>query len=368
MMHPWFCRVMVLMCTAFTSVTAAYEVRTQHITSFEHSQNLSTLHTLPNQPWRALERIELPSPCATPPLLLPDGTIAVGLQAPSAIAFVSRDHTVVATVRIPSRITHPLAHDARGRVMVVAESRVLTVTPDGGIRSDMGLPSRAIGPATILYDGSATILSANGSRQVEQVHLTPQGNIQSATSVTAGIVTGPIALDDDCIGFFTPRTFVRLQPNGTFEEYPAPENIRFAVFHRDTLAMISTNEIFLGSREASARVAVRLTATPHWISPVGDRRYALTVTTLNATHELWITNDRAEVVSRLVVPNGCTRPLVSQDGRLLVSCQGGDVLAVNQDGTEAWRISLRESIHTPIVALPHGMVIATQSNSLLFVE
>lgn len=325
--------------------------------------------TLPRAPWSSLHRVDLPSPCAQPAALLPDGTLAVALDAPSALAFVSRGGDVVATVRLPARVTRPLSVGRDGRVFVTAGRALLTVAPDATIRSHVEVLDPSASSAFVRDDGSAVVVATPNQRAIEFVHLSPEGDVARVASATGAMLSAPSRLSDDRVAATTSSDLITLDARDVVDAAPAPPGVRHVASQDATLALTTDAALLLADLRGAVRTSVPLRGAPAWLDAIGAGRFAVSLVVPNALCELWIVEARGDVVARLPIPHETRPPTVDSTGAMVVASRGGALIAVNYDGTERWRVTTHETLRPPAVALPRGGVaITTEGSALLILD
>jgi hypothetical protein len=106
-----------------------------------------------------------------------------------------------------------------------------------------------------------------------------------------------------------------------------------------------------------------------WVAGVDGGRFAVALEIPNASAEVWIIERDGSVSSRTPTASETRAPLVDSTGALLLAARNGDVVAIDGDGRERWRLSMHETLRPPAAPLPRGGVaIATEGNALLIVD
>lgn len=325
--------------------------------------------TIPAEAWRSLHRVDLPSPCAQPAALLPDGTLAVALDAPPALAFVARGGDVVATVRLPARVTRPLSVGRDGRVFVTAGRSLLTVAPDATIRSLVEVLDASASSAFVRDDGSAVVVTTPNHSAMEFVRLTPEGDLSRVVTARGAMLSSPSRLADDRVATTTSDALVTLDARDDVQTAPAPPGVRQVASEGETLALTTDAAVLLADLRGAVRTSVPLRGAPAWLDAIGAGRFAVSLVLPNAPCELWIIEARGDVAARLPIPRETRPPSVDARGALLVASRGGELLAIDADGTERWRVTTHETLRPPAVPLPRGGVaITTEGSALLILD
>ena len=318
----------------------------------------------PAHAWSAMQRVELPSPCATPAVTLPDGTVAVGLEAPPAVAFVGRDGQRIALARLERRITQPLAVGRDGRVWVVADRFVFTVAPDGTVRSAAELYGRVEGPATVRADGSAVVVGGSNRASVEYTLLSPEGDPVGVRAPGPVTLSDRAVLADGRIAASDGRALVFLDEHGGLTRAATVPDLRHLAPLGAGLAMAGDRALFLTTPEGSVARRLDLPDAPLWLAPLGPRRVGVALA--GTTPQLWIVDAAGDLAARAPLPHGAGAPLVDPAGAALIPARGGDVVCVAPDGAERWRLTVAEALRPPATPLPRGGVaIATEGSGLL---
>ncbi len=323
--------------------------------------------TIPAEAWRSLHRVELPSPCAQPAALLPDGTLAVALDAPPALAFVSRGGDVVATVRLPARVTRPLSVGRDGRVFVTAGRSLLTVAPDATIRALVEVLDASASSAFVRDDGSAVVVTTPNHRAIEFVSLTPEGDVARVVTAPASMLSSPSRLSDDRVAAATSDALITLDARDEVRASPAPPGVRQVASEGETLAFTTDAALLLADRRGAVRTSVPLGGAPAWLDAIGGGRFAVSLVQPNAPCELWIIEARGDVAARLPIPRETRPPAVDSTGALLVTSRSGELVAIDDGGTERWRVTTHETLRPPAVPLPRGGVAVTTEGSALLI-
>jgi hypothetical protein len=322
---------------------------------------------LPANPWTAVRRVELPSPCATPVVALPHGELVVGLEAPPALAFLSSDGDHVRVVPLQRRITQPLAVGRDGRVWVVADRFVFTLAPDGTVRSSAELLSRIDGPAIVRADGSAVVLSGTPQAPHEFFVLSPAGDPVGVRSSGARNLSESTLLGDGRLLTAGERALVSLSARDVVTRIATVPEVRRLAPLGEGVAMTTERALLLADRDAVVQRRVDLPDTVLWLAPYGVGRVGLAVA--GAVPQLWVVTADGTVTARAPLPPGSSAPLVDPTGAALVPARGGDVLCVDRDGAERWRLTLHETLRPPAVPLPRGGVaIATEGAQVLLLR
>jgi hypothetical protein len=325
--------------------------------------------TLPQTAWRSMHRVDLPSPCAQPAALLPDGTIAVALDAPPALAFVSRNGDVVASVRLPARVTRPLAVGRDGRVFVTAGRSLMTVAPDATIRSLVEVTDASASSAFVRDDGTAIVVTTPNHRAIEFVSLTPEGDAARVVGRAGSMLSMPSWLADDRVATTTSDTLVTVDARDVVEAVPCPAGVRQVASQGSTLALTTDSALLLADLRGTVRASVPLGGAPTWLDAIGAGRFAVALVMPNAPCELWIIASGGDVVARVPVPHETRPPSVDVTGAMLVASRSGELVAVRYEGVERWRITTHETLRPPAIPLPRGGVaIATEGNALLLLD
>lgn len=322
---------------------------------------------LPGHPWPAVQRVGLPSPTATPAVALPGGEIAVGLEAPPGLALIAPEGDRVRVVALPRRITQPLAVARDGRVWVVADRFVFTVAPDGTVRSTAELLGRVEGPALVRADGSAVVVGGSNAASNEFTLLSPEGD---PVGVRATGVRGPaehVLLRDDRVVCADDRAMVFLDGRGALTRAATTPGLRHFAPLGAGLAMTTERALLLTDGAAVVARRVELPGAPLWLAPLDDRRVGVALP--GAVPQLWVVDDRGAVTARSPLPHGSAAPLVDPTGAALVPSRGGDILCLDRDGAERWRLTVDDALRPPAVPLPRGGVaIATEGSQVLLLR
>lgn len=352
---------------AFAAPAYAVTVRPGHVAIVDAPRGVSPFR-LPAQPWRALRRVELPSPCAQPAVLLPDGTVAVGLDAPPGIAFITRGGDAVTSVRLPARISQPLAVGLDGRLFVTAGRAVLTVAPDGTVRAVAEFTGHAETPAYVRSDGSAVVITTPNARSLEFVSLSAVGDVARVSTVQTALNAAAV-FDDDRVAAVNAAQLFTVDLRGRIATLPAPPGVRHLASQGGTLAFATESELLLADPQARVHTAVPLRGRAAWVAGVDGGRFAVALEIPNASAEVWIIERDGSVSSRTPTASETRAPLVDTTGALLLAARNGDVVAIDGDGRERWRLSMHETLRPPAAPLPRGGVaIATEGNALLIVD
>lgn len=323
--------------------------------------------SLPLNPWATVERCALPSPCATPAVTLPDGSIAVGLEAPPGVAFITGAGERIAVAPLPRRITQPLAVGRDGRVWVVADRFVFTVAPDGTLRSSAELLGRVEGPAMVRPDGTAVVVGG-------ALNAAAEFTIFSASGDPVGVrAAGPVlraeraARDDGRIVTFDARSLVALDARDRVTRSATLPELRRIAPLEAGLAMATARTLFLADAQGLVRHRVELPAAPAWLAPFGEGRVGVALA--GASPQLWIVDARGVGDAPRPLPAGAEGPWVDPAGAVLLPSRSGVLLCLAPDGAERWRLTTNESLRPPAAPLIHGGVaLATESSTLLFLR
>lgn len=320
---------------------------------------------IPAAAWQGVRRIELPALCATPAVALRDDTLAVGLEARPGVAFVAREGQVITTARVDSRIAQPLAAGG-DRVLVVAGLRVLVVSPDGVVRNapSFDMPPRA--PPVQRPDGTFVVVGAQAGGRGELIELsalTPEGDLAARRTSTLAMLTAPALLSDGRVAVGTSSTLEVIDADNRLSRIPVVPGLRHVASRADgSMAMATSANLLLADTQGVVRARAPLPAAPTWIAALSGGRVAVAT----VTPELLVFQRDGSLASRTQIPHDTAAPCEDPSGALLLASRGGEVIAVERDGAERWRVSLHELVRPPAVLLGRGgAAISTESNALL---
>jgi len=351
---------------ALAAPALATPARADRATSLARSRAALTL-ALPAHPWSAVERVELPSPCATPVVALPTGELAVGLEAPPALAFIAPDGERVRVTPLERRITQPLAVGRDGRVWVVADRYVFTVAPDGTARSSADVTGRIEDAAFVRADGTAVVFAGATASGTEFVTFSPEGDPVGVRAAGVRPLADRVLLDDGRVLTAGERSLVSLDARDVVTRAAAVPDLRRFAPLGDGVAMATDRALLFADRDGVIQRRLDLPEAPLWLAPFGDRRVGLALP--GSVPQLWIVGADGAVAARAPIPPGSGAPLVDPTGAALVPTRGGDLVCVDRDGAERWRVTVRETLRPPAVALPRGGVaIATEGSQVLLLR
>jgi hypothetical protein len=330
---------------------------------------------LPARAWPRVRRIALPTATCTPASLVvgtQGETLAVGIEAPGAVAFVQRDGSTVTTARLVGRPEGTLAVTRDGRVLASAGLRVSGVTPDGAVRSVTEFPSAPRGQVFARDDGTllAYLESASSRTQgtVTVVEMNTDGDAVRSRSLSAQRLNGPVLLSDNRLAVVTSQALLLLDARGAVVRAPTFAGARHIVALDDGGVAIATDTT-LSRCDRNGAVVMRtaLAQPPQWLAALQYERIA--VGGSGASPHMTVFDRHGAQLARGPMPADAAAPLVDGEGAMLLVTPVGEVIAFDANARERWRMSLGEALRLPAVALPSGGVaIATTRNALVVLE
>jgi len=298
---------------------------------------------------------------------LPSGELAVGLEAPPALAFIAPGGDRVRVTPLERRITQPLAVGRDGRVWVVADRYVFTVAPDGTVRSSTGLTGRIEDAAFVRPDGTAVVFAGATASVTEFVTFSPEGDPVGVRAAGVRPLADRVLLPDGRVLTAGERTLVSIDARDVVTRAAAVPALRRFAPLGDGVAMATDRALLLADRDGVPRRRVELPDAPLWLAPFGDGRVGVALP--GTVPQLWVVDVGGAVVARAPIPPGSAAPLVDPTGAALVPARGGDLVCVDRDGAERWRVATRETLRPPLAALPRGGVaIATEGPQVLLLR
>src|SRR5207244_3482883 len=132
-------------------------------------------------------------------------------------------------------------------------------------------------------------------------------------------------------------------------------------------AAVVGNDVVLAAADGAIRSRVDIGAPVQWISPLPGGRVA--VLRGGPPNELWVLDAGGTVVARGPAALSAQPPQADPAGALLMLSREGELVVLEPDGAERWRLSLRELVRPPVVPLPGGgIALATVGRNLLFLR
>lgn len=329
---------------------------------------------LPNNPWNHLQRISLPGSPATPPLVHHDGTMVVGLTAPSGIAWIDRQGSPRVIARLQPTDGTPALEPAPGRdgqVFIATDNgTVSVVAPDGTIRHRVRLFLQPLRGLIARSDGTVAAVSSS-TAFTEIALLSPEGIPRIQRSVPGQLLSIPTYWSGECLWLTVGTGPVCFDPSGAMHELSEGRGIG-GVLPLDEHTLLTVNGSIAQITTTQGAVTHRLdvgapVVQAWWLS---TNRFA--VLRSGSTAEVWVLSSDMTVQARIPVNGSRVQGVFSDPtGALLIATANGELTAYEPDGTRRWTVALQETITRPPVPLPGGgLVVPSEtrtSGGMLFV-
>lgn len=312
---------------------------------------------LPASPWARVQRVALPGLAITPPLLLDDGTIVVGHASTHGVSWVDDSGNVRRTAALDDRPEGEMALGAEGRIYVASANRVVYVlAPDGTPRAsiDIGLP--AYGGPFVREDGSVMLAVNVTPLTGEVITLSASGERMGSQPLAGQVVARPALGPSNCLWVPLTLGVVCIDDTGRAAREPFGRGgSLIAPAGPDTLAVVRGHELYFYDIRGTSAARVDVGSPVQWLSALPGGGVALL--RIGPPQELWVVLRNGTIVARIAMPlQVLEQPLVDPSGAMLVAARSGELIALESDGSERWRLELRQPLLRSPVALPSGGV------------
>lgn len=315
------------------------------------------------------QEIALRSPTTTGLVAFSDGTLAVGLASPSAIAFVGSRGESLGVVRVPSTIDRPLLVGPDERLIAASPTELCVIARDVTLRHCSPVFFGLTGTMLSLGSDGLAVLS-NGFRTDPTVTLFDSGAWPMSTvrlsrdrEDTPGSVTvthgGYIAVAQGrSLRLIDRDTAVRSVVTLSVPAALAPLGDDLAYATTDTLVRVALD----GTTLATAAI----TSPPFGLIPIESDRVAV-LSRHGQDISVTVYSARLERIIDLTVHGRETVDVRVVDGAYIVCSDSGVIVRVGLDGREQWRLEL-PGVRLRPPALPDqngGLLVATSRATLL---
>ncbi len=360
--------LLVALALLATPVGEAVPLRADRTLSLHRAG--TTALRLPAAPWSSLHRIALGATTAHAPAVLPDGTLAVLLDAPPRVAFVDSRGDSVRTVPLPARATRTASVGADGRLLVTLGRAVHTLAPDGTARALAELNDHPDASPWVRADGSSVVLTTPNDRTVQLATLTPRGDLATAVMLPGQQYTASAhALLDDALLVATSTRVIRIDRDDRITSVPSPGVVTTITARRAGFAMTVAGALLFADASGVVRARHALPGDAVWTVTLPDDRVVALCRIANAPSRVVYATPAALHESAALLPPDASAGLVDATGALLVPSRRGEVVALDGDGAERWRLSIHDTLRGDVVALPRGGVaLATAGDDLLVLD
>ncbi|MEI8254783.1 MAG: hypothetical protein WCJ30_03840 [Deltaproteobacteria bacterium] len=311
---------------------------------------------------------------STPPLVLDDGSLVVGVSSPPGVVWVQADGHVRASTRLDERPAGELTSGSDGRVFVSNEGGriVWVVAPDGTVRGTLPAePTTTPVQGPIVRDDGSVVVVANGGTAGVVSFFSPSGERVASRSLSVRTSSGALGLDG-CVWLLGSGGASCLDANGSLHDAPFGRGANAVVpISTGALALVLGTEVQIRTPAGELLGRTNLRAPALWVAPLPSGGVAALRT--NPSPELVLLGADAAVVARIPLSAGVgvrfLGVLSDRDGALVGVTNIGVITAYDPDGTERWHVDTRLHFErAPVPLRGGGFVIALSQGGLLFVR
>ncbi|MBI5513292.1 MAG: hypothetical protein HY909_05955 [Deltaproteobacteria bacterium] len=325
--------------------------------------------TVPRRAYGDVRRVALPGATTTGVQAMPDGRVVVGVWASGGggLALVDPADLSACEVRLPERVSRPLAVGPDGTVYAIGDTPTLyVVAPDGTLRASVPLPNAGLAVPAVRPDGTVAIAAQMTSTESEILLVGARGEALGHRRVPATILGPPVVLGEELL-VPIPGGTLRLLPGGGIARNAGLPGAGAVTASGDTLVAAAGNAVELLGPTGGLRRVVELGApVPSAFALSSGRALALR---LGTPPELFLLAPSGEVLARVPAVVSAGRPLEGSDGAMVVPSGAGELLALEADGRPRWIQRVGDSLRLPAAALPGGgLAVAAPSAMVLLRE